>query len=125
MLQIPNNTFYRFRIRNPEIAVITKKPVATKVDLSRPPAYRLMAGYNYHYHTRGEILSEYTTAEEVWHSYFIHSYFSSFGKDEKDYLKDYLKEIAQNGVFQLSYTFCILYCNISSSGIIKILKPTP
>lgn len=123
MLQISNNTFYRFRKRNPEIIAITKKPVATKVDLSRPPAYRLMVGYSYHYHIQGEVMSEYATPEALWQSDFICKYFKAFNESAMDYYEKYLTQINKDGIYQLSNTYCVVFCNITPSGKVKVLKP--
>ncbi len=124
MLQIQSSTLYKFCDRTPEIVAITGRKQVIKVDLSRPPAYRIVTGYSYHSKHRGQIICEYETANELWQSDFICNYFWSFGKSCSNYFDIYLKEITSSGVCQLSNSYIAMFCEVNRRGIIKILKPT-
>jgi hypothetical protein len=124
MLQIQNSTLYDFCDRTPEIVAITGRTPTEKVDLTKPPAYRIITGYSFHSKHQGQIIGEYQTAEELWQSDFICNYFRSFGRSKMDYLDNYLKEITNNGLCQLSNNYVILFCHITERGVIKTIKPS-
>ena len=124
MLQIQSSTLYKFCDRTPEIVAITDRTPFEKVDLTKPPMYRIVKGYSYLSKHRGQIAGEYKTAKELWQSAFISNYFRSFGRTELDYFDSYLVKINNSGFCQLSNIYCIAYCDVNRRGIIKILKPS-
>lgn len=122
MLQMSSTTLSGYR-RYDEIGAILGYPQPQLPDLSRPPAYRIICGLDYH--NRGQILSKHYTALELWQTPFIRNYFKSFGVSPACYYESYLVEIRRSGRYTLSNTFTVCYCKINRRGIVKILKPTP
>ena len=91
-----------------------------KKDFSRPVAYRIVFALGY---TNQEILSEYSRPEELWQDELIKRHFASFNISEDAYIDDYLKVIADKGIYRLGYAYCIVYGDVHKSGRIKPRKP--
>ena len=122
-LHIHETTLYNWCESDPVLSEISGRPLGGPPDLSRPPAYRLLVEYKLG-QKRGYIASEYETAEDVWQSYFINSYFSSYGWNKMDYYDDYLSRIRSTGIYCISRMYTIAYCEVDKKGLIHILKPT-
>lgn len=108
----------------PQLVELTGRPMVgiIKKDLSRPAAYRLIAGLSSTHCFRGITLREYPTAEELWADPFFDRYFASHHQFKDKYYTGYLKNLTTKGLYKLSNTFSVAYCTISQKGACKIIK---
>lgn len=129
LLKISLRTLTKWRRCTPDIAAILgdpkpKDPMSLEPDLSKPLAYRILCSYEDHKtYLKGSIYREYVTQQELCDD-FMQEYFGAFGVFELNYRTQYLKAIANTGLFKLNNYTCIAFCTVNKRGKILIHKPS-
>jgi len=105
IMGIHAETIYRWRAKHPDIAVIVTPyaPIETEpvVDMSRPPAYRIICGYDDRKTSiLGTIYDEYGTSDDLWTCGFMKDYFDFWGVDPSKYYPHYYKSQGKGVGFQ-------------------------